>query len=762
MARLEIGNKTTSSNSRPLVPPCSDVGLRKSSLATTLELYSKSDWKNSSIFENDLCTAIANAPAPIDALEIWQSEDEDWTDHFVLPACFWNLAPSLKTIIINGPIYIVSPPTGTSDPLFALFNPNLKLLRLNNARFYNRATQNGANGSTYIVNWSSFFDLAWVPTAVVRLQNSNLGGEIAPIGRQITELNLSGNRINGTIGANFLNRPPGAVDRFRFNLRNNLISGPIPEGILTFQSVANGDYALLLGNNRLTGTIPPKLLMVAGLDGAYLEVDLSFNQFTGDLPWFNTTYNTLQTLTVDFGGNRLSGPSSLETIFESLVAPQLESISLDISYNNYVGSIPQFFEHTNLPVIDLIELYLSNNKFSGAVPSPVITGTFGVARSVILDLSSNMLSGPVPSSLAPVAYALEAVQIRLTNNSLQGTVPPTITAHFPSIELYLAHNDITGPLPVLTSEANYLRLDLSSNPIGGSIPPTFFAISSVAHQFYVTMANCSFTGTVPALPTSTYWGVNLASNELSEVDIAAMVLSQYDMDFNEVSLNLTNNQLQGNITLPDVATVSSPVRFEIDLSVNNFTVLDAGNAITYLTYLSVSYNPELTGTLPSTFFDSASRAYFSFFAANTSIGGDLPLITNDDYVVDLDLSYTHINFCTARPAWDSFSPLQLCLLYDTNVSECSSLYPPICLSAPLPPTAEPVATPPSTTPTAPLAPSAGPNQPLQPTDPVEPVTPGVPTPPTGNAPVDPPTSAGSILTGGVTAIVVSALIMMGL
>ncbi|KAF8085554.1 hypothetical protein N665_0663s0001 [Sinapis alba] len=187
---------------------------------------------------------------------------------------------------------------------------------------------------------------------------------------------------------------------------------------------------------------------------------------------------------------------------------EMKNISfLDLSYNNFSGTLPRSFF---TGCFSLKYLKLSHNRFSGHVPprgtnftsldvlrmdNNFFTGEIGVgllssnATLSILDMSNNLLTGAIPSWISNLSN-LEF--LLLSDNYLQGTVPPSLgnmssvsfldlsgnlfSGAIPSYVghyvryMFLQDNNFTGPIPNTLLERRVRILDLRNNNLSGSIP----------------------------------------------------------------------------------------------------------------------------------------------------------------------------------------------------------------------------------------------------------------------------------------------------
>ncbi|KAJ8634931.1 hypothetical protein MRB53_009198 [Persea americana] len=113
---------------------------------------------------------------------------------------------------------------------------------------------------------------------------------------------------------------------------------------------------------------------------------------------------------------------------------------------------------------DLDELRMSRNSFQGSIPPSI-----GDMRSLgTLDLSHNNLSGEVPDHLFDNCASLQVLM--LSNNSLQGKIFSISSNLTGLMYLYLDNNHFMGKIPASLFNASLLGLDIGDNQISGKIP----------------------------------------------------------------------------------------------------------------------------------------------------------------------------------------------------------------------------------------------------------------------------------------------------
>ncbi|KAI3513475.1 hypothetical protein L1887_20809 [Cichorium endivia] len=218
-----------------------------------------------------------------------------------------------------------------------------------------------------IPSWSFGND---VPSLTyLELDHNNLGGVIPPelrLYRNLSLLDLSDNHLIGSVP-----RGLGNLTRLEVvQLQNNRLSGDIPDEISQLQILVK----LNISWNSLNGSIPPSLSKLQKLT----NLDLQMNNLTGGIPDSFDSMDSL--LELQLGKNNLGG------VIRSL--PTKLQISLNLSWNNFVGRIPNALNRLqSLEVLDL-----SNNKFSGEIP----TFLPGMPSLTEINLSNNQLTGVVP------------------------------------------------------------------------------------------------------------------------------------------------------------------------------------------------------------------------------------------------------------------------------------------------------------------------------------------------------------------------------
>ncbi|KAK4394052.1 putative LRR receptor-like serine/threonine-protein kinase [Sesamum angolense] len=214
-------------------------------------------------------------------------------------------------------------------------------------------------------------------------ENPYLFGSLPPsignFSRHLTYLVISGTQVHGEVPSSIGN----LVGLRRLVLYDNDLEGPIPWDLGKLSSLLE----LYLGANRFKNKLPSSFGNMTSLN----ILSLRGNYFSGNLP--QSFSNCTNLLDLDLSTNNFNGPIPQEIMSLSSI-----SMSLNLSYNAFIGSIPT-----------------EENLFQGEIPS----GLKALRGLVELDLSRNNLSGPIPSFLAE----LRIEKLNLSYNRLQGEVP---------------------------------------------------------------------------------------------------------------------------------------------------------------------------------------------------------------------------------------------------------------------------------------------------------------------------------------------------
>lgn len=639
-------------------------------------------------------------------------------DFFVLPECFWDLAENITVFTARNLVVIGGTGSSTSqDPLLRL---SAALLRLDLQNVALLASASGASSSSpsYSPSWDAFF-ASKRELEELTLDNVGLAGALPSyLPTSLSKFVVANNRLSGALPSGLLSNAT-FEDEFVLNLANNALSGTIPSTFVQQLKPNVANFQLDLSYNAFTGALPATLFTnVAFANATSVIIALNNNMLSGEIAanFFSASFSAVDTLQVNMSSNLFSGSLS-PYLFSSITSAALRSLSFDASSNVFTGSVPSFLATLPHPeILSDASFILSKNRLSGSLPTAIAANSsFTALTSLEWRVDSNSLSGAIPASLfAPSTNSLGDLSFYAQNNALIGSVPGTLLSvpNFESlsaVRISFASNRLNASLDnalltALSGSLNDISLDLSSNPIGGSISASFLTPFTVDSEtgfrvLNLNLANCSLTGTIPAgvFGSLTSLDLNLNHNKLNGTfSFSDLLISAGSNSYSIVTFSAAGNQLSGQVYLPGLA---GDVALFLNVSSNHLTNLSVDSNVTYVHSLDLSNNTGLAGSVPSIFF-SVNASLEVLKAAHTNLSGVFPAINSNDELglETLDLSYTTIDFCSgSRTAWTS-SILSSCLLLNTNADSCASSYPAVCdTSSVATPTAPGTPTAPSTT-----------------------------------------------------------------
>ncbi|KAI5077932.1 hypothetical protein GOP47_0007756 [Adiantum capillus-veneris] len=269
--------------------------------------------------------------------------------------------------------------------------------------------------------------------------------------------------------------PASAISQLPF-LRTLLISECIMSQRTTIplQLPASLQELSLRSNKAVVGSIPTALGRLKNLQ----VLSLAQNNLQGSIPAGLGVLKVLEHL--DLSYNVLSGAVPP-------VLGELPSLSiLDLSGNLLQGSIPTSFGGLQA----LQKLDLSSNQLKGTVPAQL-----GSLRNLqFLALSQNGFTGPLPASLSRLT-SLE--YFLMDSNPLHGALPSFVLGGWPQLrELSMADSSLTGPISTTDLHAlfNISVMNLSNNKLEGSIPPSLEQLQQLS---YLNLSQNFLSGAVP-------------------------------------------------------------------------------------------------------------------------------------------------------------------------------------------------------------------------------------------------------------------------
>lgn len=273
----------------------------------------------------------------------------------------------------------------------------------------------------------------------------------------------------------------------------------------------------------------------------------------------------------------------------------------------------------------------------------------------------------------------------LRPSPLFAALPPSLK----TLEIDLGSNPITAsPLDAslfagVSSAMISVRAIFDNIQFGGPLPAQLFPFTNV--RIVASFRNCGLSGTLPTPLFSGAVGyassIDLENNLLTgSVDLGTLI-ARSSTTASFITFSLAHNKLSGSINLPSFSSSNAQPGISLDVSSNLLnTISFASDVNDYLTILDISNNQHLHGSIPNELFDGEGLRYF--MAANTSLSGTMPHLTNLSTLILLDLSNAPgINFCDAgRPSLADHA-FTSCSLGGTNAENCPQLYPSFCIDA---------------------------------------------------------------------------------
>lgn len=632
------------------------------------------------------------------------------------------MGENITVFVARNVIVIGSSGSNSSQDPLARLSSALTTLELQNVVLSASATI--PTSRSYTPNWDQLF-ASKPDLAELTLDNVGLTGTLPSyLPPTVSKFVASNNRISGALPSALLANAT-STEQLVLNLANNRLSGQISADFVHALKANVANFYLDLSSNAFSGTIPAALFDNVSLSNAVIvEIALSNNLMIGPIPagLFGSSFSAVDTLSVNLSSNALSS-SIPANLFASISSADLRSLSFDVSANQLSGSIPSFLSTLAHPEsLSDATFILSKNGLSGSLPTGIAgNSSFTSIDSLEWRVDSNKLTGTIPAGLfAPSTSSLGDLIFYAQNNALYGSVPSALLSGpdfdtLNAVRISFASNSLnvslnTALLTDLNDNLNDITLDLSSNPLGGSITAAFltpFTVDSDAdvRVLNLNLANCSLTGTIPAdvFGSLTSLDLNLDNNKLTGAySFSNFLIRAGSNPYSYITFSAAGNQLSGQVYLPGL---DAELVLFLNVSSNYLTNLSVDSNVTYVQSIDLSKNFNLTGSVPDIFL-SVNASLQVLKAAHTNLSGAFPNAASDDEsgLETLDLSYTAIEFCGAsRPAWTS-TILSDCLLLNTTASACATSYPTVCNTSSVAP---------PTTPAVPSAPSmpAGPVKP---------------------------------------------------
>eukprot|EP00256_Glycine_max_P067445 XP_025982040.1 receptor-like protein EIX2 isoform X2 [Glycine max] len=471
----------------------------------------------------------------------------------------------------------------------------------------------------------------------------------------LRELNLDGNKLYGEIPKDY--KFPPQLERL--DMQSNFLKGVLTD--YHFANMSKLDILELSDNSLVTlafsqNWVPPFQLRFIGLRSCQLGpvfpkwlktqnqfqgIDISNAGIADMVPkWFwdnlafrewismNISYNNLHGIIPNFpirniqhslilGSNQFDGP----------IPPFLRGfLFLDLSKNKFSDSLS--FLCVNVKVETLYQLDLSNNRFSGKIPD-----CWSHFKSLIyLDLSHNNFSGRIPTSMGSL---LQLQALLLRNNNLTDEIPFSLRSCTNLVMLDIAENRLSGLIPAwIGSELQELQfLSLGRNNFHGSLPLPICYLSDI--QLLDVSLN-SMSGQIPkCIKNFTSMTQKTSSQGHSYYVNDNGLITNQTYDLNAFLMWKGSEQMfknNGLLLLKSIDLSSNHFSGEIPLEIENLFGLVS---------LNLSRN-HLTGAIPSNIGKLTSLDFLDL-SRNHLIGSIPWSLTQIDRLGVLDLSHNNLS-----------------------------------------------------------------------------------------------------------------------
>ncbi|KAK0589046.1 hypothetical protein LWI29_008930 [Acer saccharum] len=352
----------------------------------------------------------------------------------------------------------------------------------------------------------------------------------------LEELYLSGNQMNG------MPESLGQLSALKsLDLSENLWEGVITEAhFMNLSSLTDLYFYKLSLNISLVFNINSD--WIAPFKLRYIKIRSC--QLGPKFPTWLRNQSELNTVV-------LNNAKISDTIPDWFLQLDLKLQELDVAYNQLSGKVPNSISLLNPSIVDL-----SSNCFEGRLPlwSSNVTNLY---------LMDNMFSGPIPTEFGEVMPFL--MDLYLSGNSLNGSIPMSICNLKELFTLVISHNHLSGEIPphLWTNMPFLFIVDLSDNNLSGSIPKSTGSLCSVR---FLMLSNNNLSGELPpSLQNCTSMdSLDLGDNKLSGNLPAWIGESMPSLSI----LSLRSNFFSGNI--PSQICSLSTLHI-VDLSHNNLS-----------------------------------------------------------------------------------------------------------------------------------------------------------------------------------------------
>ncbi|CAL4958214.1 unnamed protein product [Urochloa decumbens] len=374
----------------------------------------------------------------------------------VLPYSLYNLS-LLKTFSVT-----VNMLSGTIPDDIGNRFPNIEFINFSSNRFHGTIPPSVSNLSAL---------------ATLALTDNNFSGYVpSTLGRlhALIGLYLQQNRLeaNDREGWEFVTMLANCSHLQRLVLRDNSFSGKLPSSIANLSTTLK---VLDVSGNRISGSIPPNIDNLVGLEilgmfntsiSGVIPQSIGRLKNLGVLGIYNSSLSGLIPLSL---GN-LTKLNILFAYYGNLEGPIPASLGklknlivLDLSTNRLNGSLSGNIPDSIGNCASLEWLMLDHNSFEGSIPQS-LKNLQGLA---LLNLTMNKLTGNIPDALSSIGGLK---QLYLAHNNLSGLIPSGLQNLMSLSKLDLSFNNLQGEVPKggIFANATYMSIYGNDELCGGT------------------------------------------------------------------------------------------------------------------------------------------------------------------------------------------------------------------------------------------------------------------------------------------------------
>uniref|UniRef100_A0A0D9YBD3 non-specific serine/threonine protein kinase n=1 Tax=Oryza glumipatula TaxID=40148 RepID=A0A0D9YBD3_9ORYZ len=352
-------------------------------------------------------------------------------------------------------------------------------------------------------------DWFWIAASSVtylNMRNNNIRGVLPSRmeSMRAIAMDISSNQLSGPL-------PKLPVNLTGLDLSKNNLSGPLPSDL-----GAPVLMSLILYDNSISGAITSLCKM-----HFLLLLDISGNKLTGPIP--DCIANSSSEISTGLSISNLSlRNNNLSGQFPSFLQNCKNLIFLDLSYNQFFGTLPPWIGHNGRIPPDLTSLVglqyldLAHNNFSGSIPnslvklhgmsphqednedqlSRAIRYGSGINNNELVDYIENITVVTKGQERLYTGELIYMVNIDLSSNNLTGDIPEEIISLVALTNLNLSWNRLSGQIPEKIGSLSQLEsLDLSHNVLSGGIPSS---ITSLTYLSHMNMSYNNLSGRIPS------------------------------------------------------------------------------------------------------------------------------------------------------------------------------------------------------------------------------------------------------------------------